>query len=87
MKPEQEIFEQALALPSRQAREAYLVAACGQNWGLRRSVDELLAAFNDAGELDFLGTGDRRPEPQTLLSDTPLEEGPETIIGRYKLLQ
>ena len=87
MKPEQAVFEHALALPSRQAREAYLVAACGQNRELRRSVDELLAAFNDAEELGFLGTGDRRPEPQTLLADSSLDEGPGTIIGRYKLLQ
>ena len=45
MKPEQEIFEQAMALPSREAREGYLLGACGQNRDLRRSVDELLAAF------------------------------------------
>ena len=87
MKQEQEIFEQAMALPSHEAREAYLLGACGQNRDLRRSVDELLAAFNDAGELDFLQTGERSQEAQTVLADVRLEEGPGTVIGRYKLLQ
>ncbi|MEK7686133.1 MAG: serine/threonine-protein kinase [Verrucomicrobiota bacterium] len=87
MKQEQEIFEQAMALPSHEAREAYLLGACGQNRDLRRSVDELLAAFNDAGELDFLQTGERSQEAQTVLADVRPEEGPGTVIGRYKLLQ
>jgi eukaryotic-like serine/threonine-protein kinase len=87
MKQEQEIFEQAMALPSREAREAYLLGACGQNRDLRRSVDELLAAFNDAGEIDFLKTGDCRQEAQTVLLDARPDEGPGTVIGRYKLLQ
>ncbi|MEO8428042.1 MAG: serine/threonine-protein kinase, partial [Verrucomicrobiota bacterium] len=87
MKQEQEIFEQAIALPTRDAREGFLLGACGQNQELRQSVDELLAAFNDAGELDFLQTSDRSPEAQTVLTDTTLHEGPGTVIGRYKVLQ
>jgi eukaryotic-like serine/threonine-protein kinase len=87
MKQEQEIFEQAMALPSREAREGYLIRACGQNRDLRRSVDELLAAFNDAGDIDFLKTGDRPQEGQTVAADARLDEGPGTVIGRYKLLQ
>ncbi len=87
MKQEQEIFEQALALPSAEAREGYLLGACGQNRELRRSVDELLAAFNDAGAMDFLKAGDRIEKNQTVLSDLRPDEGPGTVIGRYKLLQ
>ena len=87
MKQEQEIFEQAMALPSREARDGYLLGACGQNRELRRSVDELLAAFDDAGQLKFLKTGDRSQEAETVLGDTRLDEGPGTVIGRYKLLQ
>jgi WD40 repeat protein len=87
MKQEQEIFEQAIALASHEAREAYLLGACGQNKDLRRSVDELLEAFNDAGEIDFLKGGDRPQEAQTVLVDARLDEGPGTVIGRYKLLQ
>ena len=87
MKLEQEIFEQALGLPSPEAREAYLLSACGQNLNLRRGVDELLAAFNAAGELDFLPTGDPSQEPRTVRVDARLDEGPGSVIGRYKLLQ
>ena len=87
MKQEQEIFEQAMALTSHEAREGYLIGACGQNRDLRRRVDELLAAFNDAGELDFLKSGERGREAQTVLLDARPDEGPGTVIGRYKLLQ
>jgi hypothetical protein len=62
MKQEHEIFEQAMALSSPEAREEYLLAACGQNRDLRRSVDELLVAFNDAVALAFLLGGDRAQE-------------------------
>ncbi len=87
MNQEQKIFEQAIALPSHEAREGFLIEACGQNRELRRSVDELLAAFNDAGELGFLKTGEGLQEAQTVLGDAPLHEGPGTVIGHYKLLQ
>ncbi|MBI2950010.1 MAG: protein kinase [Verrucomicrobia bacterium] len=87
MKQEQEIFEQARALHSREAREGFLLGACGQNRELRRSVDELLAAFNDAEQLDFLQTGDRSQDAQTVRNDTQPHEEPGTRIGRYKLLQ
>ena len=87
MKQEQEIFEQAIAFPSREAREAYLIGACGQNRELRQNVDELLAAFSDAGEIDFLKAGTRSEQARTVLGDTRPDEGPGTVIGRYKLLQ
>src|SRR5881394_3010247 len=87
MKREQEIFEQAIALASREAREGFLLGACGQDRELRRSVDELLAAFDDAGKLNFLQTADRSQEVQSIPGDTPLAEDPGTVIGRYKLLQ
>ena len=87
MTQEEQIFEQAVARPAGQAREAYLLGACAQDRGLRRRVDELLAAFDEAGELDFLNTGDRRLEAPTVLADARSDEGPGTIIGRYKLLQ
>src|SRR6266542_3682167 len=87
MKQEQEIFEKAIALLSREARERFLLGACGHDRELRQRVDELLAAFNDAGELDFLQTGESSQETQTVLIGTQLHEGPGTVIGRYKLLQ
>src|SRR5258706_13003970 len=76
MKREQEIFEQAIALPSCEAREGFLLGACGQDRDLRRNVDELLAAFDDAGKLDFLQTGDRSQEAQTVRAGVGLDEGP-----------
>ena len=87
MTPEEQIFERAMELASGEARDAYLLGACGQNRDLRRRVDELLAAFDEAGELDFLNTGDREPGAPTVLADAPLDEKPGTIIGRYMLLQ
>ena len=85
MKRDLEIFEQAIALPSREAREAFLLGACGSNRDLRPAVDELLAAFDAAGEIDFLG--ERSVEAQTVLQGDHLYEGPGAVIGRYKLLQ
>ncbi len=87
MKLEQEVFEQAMAFSSLEAREQYLRRACGQNRELRRGVDELLAAFNDAGAIDFLKAGDRSPATRPVRVDPQLDEGPGTVIGRYKLLQ
>jgi hypothetical protein len=87
MKQEQEIFEQALALPSHEAREGFLLGACGQHQELRKRVDELLAAFVQAGELGFLQTGERSQEAQTALADAQLQMERGDRIGRYKLLQ
>ncbi len=87
MKPEQTIFEQAIALPPGQARDRFLRQACGGNGELRRSLDELLAAFHEAGDIDFLKAGGGPREAPTLVADARLDEGPGTVIGRYKLLQ
>ncbi len=87
MKQEQEIFAQAMAQPSGAAREEFLLGACGPNRELRRRVDQLLAAFHEARELDFLKSGQRSQEIPTVGADPPCHEGPGTLIGRYKLLQ
>jgi serine/threonine protein kinase len=87
MKQEQEIFEQAMALPPGAEREGYLRAACGQNRKLRQSINELLMAFHEAGELDFFQSRERAPTARTTLVDNEADDGPGTVIGRYKLLQ
>ena len=87
MKEEQEIFEQAITLPTREARDGFLLGACGQNRELRARIDALLQAFSDAGELEFLHTSERSAAAATVMDDSPLHEGPGSIIGRYKLLQ
>jgi tetratricopeptide (TPR) repeat protein len=74
------IFSEALAKTSPEERERYLASACAGNPELRRAVDSLIEAHEQAGE--FL----RRP----LLSsaDSPsAAEGAGAVIGRYKLLE
>jgi len=63
-------------------REAFLDLVCRNDDNLRRELEGLLAASDEAA--DFL----ERPAVQvseTVL--TPLRESPGTMIGRYKLLQ
>jgi eukaryotic-like serine/threonine-protein kinase len=84
MNREEQIFEQALARASPEARAAYLLGACGDDRDLRQRVNDLLAAHQDAGVIDFL-QGTHRPAP--LRSGGRLTEQPGDRIGRYKLLQ
>jgi serine/threonine protein kinase/tetratricopeptide (TPR) repeat protein len=76
------IFAAALQLSSPDERAEYVQRACGENVELRERVDDLLAAYFQAG--DFL----QRP-PATVLHhrDEDIQAGPGTIIGPYKLLQ
>ncbi len=76
-----------MALPTPVAREGYLAAACGLDLELRRRVDELLAAFTDAGNIGFLNSAGHRPEDPFVPAEARPDEGPGTVIGRYKLLQ
>src|SRR6516225_3111975 len=45
------IFTAALALPEGPERDAYLDAACGGDAGLRRRIEELLAALARASDV------------------------------------
>jgi eukaryotic-like serine/threonine-protein kinase len=84
---EQSVFAEALRRDTAEARDAYLDGACGTDIALRRRVEALLRAAENAG--DFL------EEPPTGLGgDTDstlpvgqLSEKPGDRIGRYKLLQ
>jgi len=71
-----ELFNEARARRSAEAREAYLTAACGGDAALRRQVEVLLQAHAQAG--DFL-------KPPS--DDSQEGEGPGTVIGRYKLCE
>jgi WD40 repeat protein/serine/threonine protein kinase len=71
-----ELFNEARARSSPEAREAYLADACGGDVALRRQVEALLKADTQAG--NFL-------KPPS--DDPPDCEGPGTVIGHYKLLQ
>ncbi len=73
------IFTAALEKPADE-RSAHLDTACGHDPELRRRVDDLLRAHDEAGSFLNAPTGDVRPAE-------PVSEGPGTKIGRYKLLQ
>ncbi len=86
------IFAESLGKASLAERAAYLDQACGVEIGLRRRLDALLKAHDEAGS--FL----REPVVQMSattdksvgLDEIPLPanlEGPGTRIGPYKLLQ
>ncbi len=88
---EQNLFEAALHLKSQAEREAFLQVACATDPGLRRRIDQLLAA---ATEADAFFSGD--PLKQAGLDEKatipiPISpaatEQPGMLIGRYKLLQ
>ena len=70
---EKAVFGQAMELPPEQ-REAFLEAACKGNSHLRRQVEELLAAFQDAGKV--LGAS------AATTDGSQIKEGPGTVIGR-----
>jgi len=76
------IFEQALDLEGDN-RRAYLDEACGGSPDLRNKIEALLRAHEGAhGFLESPAL-----ETQVSLGESPLSEGPGTVIGRYKLLE
>jgi serine/threonine protein kinase/tetratricopeptide (TPR) repeat protein len=78
------IFLTALEKGSPAERAVYLDAACGRDTELRRHVERLLNAHENAGE--FL----QGPDPaQIATGDAPSSdpERPGAVIGPYKLLQ
>src|SRR5687767_13375200 len=85
--PEQSVFAEALQRHSPEARAAYLDAACGTDTPLRRRVEALLCAAENAG--DFLEqppdglSGDA--DSASLVSEVSEKAGDR--IGRYKLLE
>jgi hypothetical protein len=82
------IFLAALELPATE-RPAYLAAACGDDWHLRKRVEELLQA-NEAPE-GFLpeehGTAPGEAPLPASGQSPALTERPGDCIGRYKLLK
>ena len=83
---EKEIFEQALDLPSAEARLGYAQGACGGDAGLLARVRALLQAHDEPG--GFLPGKPGAASDSTVnhaMAESP--EKPGTIIGRYKLLE
>src|ERR1700704_2900634 len=80
---EREIFFEALEMNTPEARAAYLQAVCGRDVALRRKVDELLKEhFSN----DSLLAGSALEGERTAV-ESPAEEAPAEMLGRYKLLE
>jgi WD40 repeat protein/serine/threonine protein kinase len=80
---ERSIFAAALDITDPEERAAYLERACAQQPGLRRHIDDLLAAQDQLGsflQAPVLGTA-------ATLEERPLPEGPGTRVGPYQLVQ
>jgi serine/threonine protein kinase len=76
------IFCDALDLTSAEERNAYLTDACGHNSELRKRVEDLLGAHDDAGK--FLGN---HSLDDSCSQNQALAEHPGDLIGPYKLLE
>jgi WD40 repeat protein/serine/threonine protein kinase len=86
MKREEQIFDRAMALDSKEDREAYLDEACAGDGDLRRRVNELVKAGKAAEARAFLASRNS-PEGEPSPSGQVHTEAPEDTIGHYKLLQ
>ncbi|MHB9066807.1 MAG: serine/threonine-protein kinase [Pirellulaceae bacterium] len=76
------VFGKALEIESREAQAAYADEACGDDTQLRREVEDLLHAIDQAGS--FMARPVMEPQANR---DQPSPEKPGTQIGPYKLLQ
>jgi serine/threonine protein kinase/tetratricopeptide (TPR) repeat protein len=79
------VFGEAIRRPAGE-RRSFLDEACRGAARLRREVETLLRAFDEAGEVGFLN----RPTgvtASTMRGTGAPVEGPGAVIGRYKLLQ
>jgi hypothetical protein len=80
---EEALFAAVLEKPTLAERAAYLDGACGSDRALRARIEALLAAHEASG-----GVLDSPPSALPPTTDhRPLTEGPDTVIGPYKLLQ
>jgi eukaryotic-like serine/threonine-protein kinase len=77
-----EIFCGAIEIESPDERECYLNRVCGEDVGLRKQVDRLLAAHFRGGSLI-----DSPRHAMLPTFDQQVSEGPGTQIGSYKLLE
>ncbi|MCI0642313.1 MAG: protein kinase [Gemmataceae bacterium] len=79
---EQSIFIEALEKADPAERAAFLDQACAGDPVLRQRLDRLLARHQHGGS--FLDSPASGPDATV---DAPIDEGPGTVIGPYKLLE
>lgn len=85
--PEQAIFNEALQRATTDARADYLDDACGKDVVLRRRIEALLRAAENASDfLEQPATGLEAGDASTIAITVPRESSGDRI-GRYKLLQ
>jgi serine/threonine protein kinase len=90
---EKEIFFEALERGTPAERAAYLDGACGKDLALRHRVQRLLDHHFQQDSFMKDAAVDHDPRINTVPSASeatvavPPEEGPGTVIGRYKLLE
>ena len=77
------IFNKALEITDPDKQAAFLDHTCVGDEKLRAEVEFLLESHQQAG--DFLESP--AIDPDITIDESPLTEGPETVIGRYKLLE
>jgi serine/threonine protein kinase/Tol biopolymer transport system component len=83
LKEIEEIYHSALEKETGSKRSAYLDAVCKGDAALRKQIEDLLKANEQAaGFLENPGFG-----ADISLDESPISEGPGTVIGRYKLLE
>ena len=85
--PERQIISllgEAIEHSSPEERAAFLDKACARDADRRARVEELLRAYQAAG--NFL-QGNRPPAEPVAMVDEPIREGPGTVVGPYKLLE
>ncbi len=91
----QDFLRQALKRKTPLERAVFLDSACAADAALRVEIEALLAIYDEAERGPGLnaeaGNGPLEEGPTEiaprLLDETPLTEGPGTVIGRYKLLE
>ncbi len=79
-----ELFFAALEQPNAITRREFLEQACGRDLELRSRVERLLDDHFAVG--DFMSTP-ALESPNELLPDETIQEGPNTRIGRYRLIR
>src|SRR6476661_863138 len=96
MRDEETIFAEALRAGSPVQRNAFLDRACAADPDLRREVEALLAAHEQAaGFLESspasptqtLPTGDDAPGSHAARTSSLPHEQPASVVGPYKLLE
>jgi len=76
------IFDAAIKLDDRDEQQSYLDKACGDDRDLRADIESLIRAHQTESPLDA-----EIFSSSVAMDDSPLAEGPGTVIDKYKLLE